>query len=192
MIHELATELRAELRALGVPVAVIDGPEPTTTTTWGRERIVVAFNEDGSDSFVQPRALRTNARHRYTAREACKVTIYAQSPAASATSFEHRARAKRLRDHVLVAFDVVAAKRRNRWSPDSGRFIAPEDLDKSGQPKGAVYELLFTFEQAVPVLTWKGEGTSEGLISSVQSRTDVAMTYEIVDDLNPPETACGA
>lgn len=176
MIHEIATELRAELRALGVPLAVVDGPEPTTTTTWARERIVVSFDEGGTDSFVLPRALKTNARHRYTAIEACKITIYAQSPAASATPFEHRARAKRIRNHVLCALDVVSAKRRNRWAPQSGRFTTPEDLDKSEQPKGAVYEISFVFEQAVAALTWKGEGNAEGLISAVGNETNVAMT----------------
>lgn len=192
MIHELGQELHVALRSKGVPVAVINGPEPTTTTTWARERIVLEFDKDGTDSFGDIRSLQTNPRHRYTAVEACKLTLYVQSPSVGATTFEHRARAKRLRDEILVAMDLVAAQRRNRWRPLSGAFEDPPDLEKSERPAGAVYVLKFSIEQAVRDLTWAGAAQPEATITGVTSATHVTRAPAPDDDPPTPQTACGA
>lgn len=194
MIHEIGVELQARLRTAGVPVNVVDGPE-LPTTTWGRERIVIEFDADGSDSFVLPRSLPLNARHRYTSSEACKLTIYAQSSERGATVFEHQRRAKKLRDEVLTAMDYVAVRRRNRWKPNSGAFITPPDLEKTERPGGAVYEIRFMFEQAVAVLTMAGAAQPEGNILGIRSTNKVSMSTDESDPNTPPanaETACGA
>lgn len=169
MIHEIGRELLARLQANGDPLQVVDGPEPTATAAWGRERIVIEHDADGTDSFGAPRGLHTNAKHRYTATEACKLTIYARSAVSGATVFEHRERAKKLRDDVMVAMDLVAATRRNRWHPGTGRFVTPPDLEGSEKPGGAVYELKFTFEQPVEVRTFAGAARPEGRIGTIMS-----------------------
>lgn len=188
MIHEIGLELAAKLVAIGVPFAVVDGPEGTKTITWGRERIVLE-HDDANDSFGPPRSQHQNPKHRYTRTAAYKLTIYAQSRTAGATLFEHRRRASRALDRVLVAMDSVAADRKNRWKPGAGRFVTPEDLKDTERANGAVYELSFTFDHAVEVRTWAGAALPESALTAVTSRTQVSLLNE---DTPSAETACGA
>jgi hypothetical protein len=197
MIREIGRELEMRLHAFGVPITVVDGPERGSTTTWGRERIVIEY-DDKADAFGPPRSQHVNPRHRYTVSEACKLTIYAQSTVAGPTVFEHRRRAKRLRDEVLHAMDYVAAVRKNRWNPVAGRFLTPPDLAGTDKPGGAVYELTFTFDHAVEIRTWVGAATPEGNVAAVRSATRVSRAHGPDDDDDPntppasAETACGA
>jgi hypothetical protein len=190
-LHEIGVELQAQLRTQGVPLPVVDGPEPTKTATWGRERIVIEFDPDGTDSFALPRSLPPNARHRYTAGEACKLTIYAQSARSGALVSEHRQRAKAIRNQVLVAMDHVAARRKNRWKPNAGGLTSPADLEKSEKPNGAVYELRFVFELPAKVLTFAGEASPEAGDFAVSNVNNVSLAHGPDDDPNTT-TACGA
>lgn len=188
MIHEISVELQTELRVLGVPFPIVDGPEATKPVGWGRERIVVEYDVDGTDSFARPRTTSANPKRRYLSLEACKVTIYAQSPSAGATVFEHRRRAKSIRDRVVVALEIVAAKRKNAYQPSRGRFIVPVDLEGAEIPGGAAYELAFGFERAIETRKWTGEKQPEGNITDVGSTTKVFRP----GGAGAGDTACGA
>jgi len=202
MIREIGLELQAQLRAQGVPIDVVTGPEASTTSTWGRERIVIEYDTDATDSFGPPRLNGRNPRHRHLADEACKITIYVQSSVAGPNVFEHRRRAKHARDAVISALDHVAAAtgRMNRWKPIAGRFITPASLAANDKPGGAVYELKFTFDRAIEDRTWAGATNAEATLASgtIHSTTRVSRAQGADDDDNestPPATAelaCGA
>lgn len=196
-IHDVGVALGAYLTAQGCPVAVIDGPEPTKTVTWGRERIVLEHDTAASASFDGPRGLHTNARHSYSAADPYKVTIYATSRAASAP-FEHRQRAMRIREQVLSGLRFLSSVNKNRFDPKAGRFITPEDLAGSERPAGAAYELTFTYELPVRVVTFAGAAVNEATLAGLASTTKVSRAGIPDDDGNPntpsvsSETACGA
>lgn len=194
MIHEIGVELQTQLRARGVPFPVVDGPEPTTTATWGRERIVIEYDADSDDEFSRPRSQSAPRSHggtpirRYSSLEACKATIYAQSAATGANVFEHRRRAKAIRDRVLVSLEAVAADRKNAFDPTRGRFVVPVDLQGAVIPGGAAYEISFGFERAIEDRAWDGSSAAEGNIAHVGSTTEVHGPGGEGDG----ETACGS
>ena len=175
MIREIGRELETQLHAAGVPISVVDGPEASATTTWGRERIVIEYDLDASDAFGPPRRVHTNPKHRYTATEACKLTIYAEAAGPGASVFEHRRRAKHFRDAVLVALEYVAAVRKDRFAPTSGKLVTPPDLAGADKPGGAVYELKFTFDRGIASVTWAGAKNPEATIGSIAT-TDVKVS----------------
>ncbi len=199
MIHEIGKELEAVLRTAGCPLRVDDGPESTQTTTFGRERIVIE-HVPGGDSFGPTRSQHVNPDHRMTWIVGCKVTIYAQSPSAGARPFEHRRRASRVLNMVLVGLEQVARTNRNAWRPTGGGFVTPADLAASEAQAGAVYELTFTYDRPVVVQTWAGESAAEFTLGAngITSITKVSRNGVADDDDDPntvpasAETACGA
>lgn len=196
MIHEIAIEVAAILASKGVPFDVLDGPEDTTTATWGRERIVI---NHAPDTFGPVLSQRANPRQRRTVHANYKATIYAQEPVSGAQPFEHRRRCELARDMFLIAMDYVASARRNAWLPTSGQFVDPPDLDASEVNGGAVYELAFTFDRGVADVTWAGAAKTEfSLIAgTVHSTTKAFSTGDVnnaTDTTTAPvgaETSCG-
>ncbi len=187
-IHDVVVALRAYLVTQGCPLDVVDGPEQPTTT-WGRERIVIEHDLAGKDSFGGPRGLHTNAKHRHTATDAYKLTIFARSAVGGGKPFEHRARAKLVRETVMVGLDYVAGANKNAWKPTSGGFVSPPDLAASEQPGGAAYELKFTYDLPIRVVTFPQAARPEGTLTGLTSMTNVS---RFADDDTPEETACGA
>ncbi len=162
MLHELAGEMQAALIAKGCPFPVVDGPEPTKTASWSRERIVI---EHDVDAFGPPRSQHKNPKHRMTRQVGVKLTIYAKSPAVGALEFEHRRRAEHVLDLVLVALGDVCSMRKIGCALKNGSFVIPEDLTDSAAPCGAAYELSFAVDRGVPVLTWQGEKRPEATLA---------------------------
>ena len=194
MMHELALELATELRSVGCPLAVVDGPEPSSTATWGRERIVLEHAT--GDRFTAPLSQRPTPKHRFVRVVASKITIYAQSPRAGALLWEHRRRAEHVLDLVLCAMAKTIAERRNRFVPVSGGFIDPPDAQGTQTRAGAVYELAWTVDRAVMHQAWDGtlEATAPGL-GGLNSTTRVFLADDDNTASTPPATAekaCGA
>lgn len=187
MIHQLGAELQAALVAVSCPIPVVDGPEPTSTTTWGRERIVIARDEDG-DSFGPVRSQHKNPKQRMVRNVGGKVTIYAQSAKAGAMRFEHERRAELLLDVVLVALADVIIARPSGWTVGKGKFIQPPDLEKSERPAGAVYELTFTVERGVAKRTWAGDISPEHTLGEGGL---TSCTHVSSQGGSENETACG-
>lgn len=181
MIHYIGAELQAGLRARGCPIVVVDGPEATTTATFGRERIVIEHGD--SDDFVGPWSQSTNPKRRMNRMVGVKVTIYAQSTKAGALDFEHRIRAEQILDIVLVALSNIKSVRKGRGAflPSGGRFIVPEDLKGSERQGGAVYELTFNFERAVEERTWAGEKQPETTLTVIEMTGSPDLTFTEVD-----------
>jgi len=188
-LHAIGSALAAYLATQGCPLTVVYGPE-LPTTTFGRERIVLEHAVGAKDSFGAPRGLHVNAKHRHTVTDNYKLTIYVRSAASGAKPFEHRERARAVREVVVAGLDYVAATRKNRWSPQSGSLITPPDLAATELPGGAVYELLFTYETPIRVVTFANAARPEGDIGAITSTTEVAITGALESD--PHETACGA
>lgn len=199
MIHEIGLELQTKLRAQGLHVPVVDGPEFGETTTNARERIVLEHDEDGKDAFARPRSQRPNPKHRFTRGIAAKLTIFARSERAGASTWEHRRRAEHMLDMVLCALDLIAADRHNAWAPTGGGFTRAADLEQSAKPAGAVYELTFSFDRAVAMRTWAGDARPEITLGAgaVRSRTALSIAHGPDDDDDPNNvpatavTACG-
>lgn len=186
MLHEIGVELGAALAAVGCPLKVIDGPEPTKTTTFARERIVV--EHDGGDGFGPTRSQRPNPKVRLVRTVGAKVTIHAQSPKPNALDWEHRRRAEHVLDLVLVALEKVIVARKNAFAFTGGRFVKSDDLAKSETAGGAVYELTFNVERAVHVQNFDGSIRTE--VTGIPiSGTDLITTANGPDD-QAPETNC--
>jgi len=154
VIHEIGVELGAALVAQGCPLKVVDGSEPTKTSTYARERIVI--EHDDGDGFGPVRSQHRNPKLRMVRTVAAKVTIFAQSPAPGAQEWEHIRRAEHILDLVLVALEKVVVARKNAWSVKGGKFVLPDDLKASDTIGGAVYELTFTVERGVYEQKWNG------------------------------------
>ncbi len=200
MIHEIGRELEAALLAQGCPFKVVDGPEAVSPVTYRDARVVIQYDEDADDSYVTPKSQSINPRMYAVCKAAIKVTIYAQSAAAGAASFEHRRRASKVRDMVLVSLVAIAATRKNAIEFKGGRFVQPSDLERSEVVAGATYELKFTFERGIVARTWAGAIRPEFVFdaSSMTSTTKVSQASGPDDDNDPntppatAETACGA
>jgi hypothetical protein len=190
-LHDIGVALKAYLVANGCPLVVVDGPENAkTAVSFGIERVVLEQDTDGKDTFADPRGMHRNAKHRYTATEAFKATIYVQSRESGAQTFEHQTRAKLARETVIAGLELVAAVNKNRFKPTTGGFVTPADLATSEQPGGAAYELQFTYELPIRAVTFvAGEARPEGLISALSSTTKISNPNSPSDE---PETACGA
>jgi len=199
MIHELGRDLQTQLRAVGCPFTVVDRESFKTATT-SRQRIVIEYDRASRDEWAAPLRLSRNPKVYFIHRPACKITIYAQSTKANATEFEH--------DHVALgaAYTVATAMRTimaeqglGLFMPDSAGFIDPEDLADAEKRGGSVYEMKFTFDAAVPDVTWAGADIPEFSIlsTSIRSTTKVSRFRgpdDDGDDTTVPataETACG-
>lgn len=189
MIHEIGLELQKELRSKLCPIPVVDGPEPTNTATWGRERIVIERDRDAGDRFGYVRSQHKNPKHVMTRSIGCKIRIYVQSAAAGALPFEHERRCDLVIDQVLVAMHKIAGARRNDWTPGAGKTVDPVDLEDSERRGGSVYELSFTFDRGVYEQTFKGEIQPEATLGAIASRTDVTLANG--PDNQTPVTGCG-
>lgn len=193
MIHEIRRELSAALSALGCPFPVVDGPEGTQTTTFGRERIVFERDETAGDSFVEPRSQKINPRLYKVRNIALKISIFAQSVAAGAASWEHQRRAEHVLHQVLVSLEEIASARKNGLKWGTGRFVRPKDLEASEVLKGAVYEIKLTFEQGIVRRTWAGAAAPEFTLGAGSMRSITKVSQGNNDDVPPgAETACGA
>lgn len=192
MMHELALELATELRSVGCPLPVVDGPEASSTATWGRERIVVEHAT--GDRFTAPLSQRPTPKHRFVRVVASKITIFAQSPRAGALLWEHRRRAEHVLDLVLCAMAKIL--RRNQFTTGTGGFVDPPDAQGTQTRAGAVYELSWTMARAVIHQAWDGtlEATSPGL-AGLNSTTRVFLADDDNTASTAPATAekaCGA
>lgn len=190
MIREIALEAQKILADLGVPFSVVADKETTETATWGRERIVIGYDVDGTDSFVPAHQVHVNPKQRFAADEACIARIYARSTQPGATVFEHRRRVKLARDKLVWALFVVSRKRRNRFNPTSGRLFTPDDLKDTERDGGAAYELRFTFSRGMDNRTWAGAAAPEVTVGGAGGipivTRDVVVAREDGDPTNDP------
>lgn len=156
MIHEIATEIGAELVARGCTLLVVDGPEGAAqAANYWPERIVVEHDLDGTDSFAAPMSQRVDPRQTFTRWIAVKATVYAQAAEGAATVWEHRRRAEHALDMLVAAMRAVCMKRHNGLELTGGRFVTPDDLAASTTPAGAVYELKAKIARGMPAAaTW--------------------------------------
>lgn len=190
MLHEIGVELGAALVTKGFPlkaIPIVDGPEPTRTTTYARERIVI--EHDDGDSFGPTFSTHRNPKVGMTRNVAGKITIYAQSPSPGATQWEHTRRAEHILDLVLVALRGVMSVRKQGIVWKGGRFIRPADLERSETQGGAVYELTFAVERGVYAQTWAGAVRPEGTVGP--GGITITGTDRITGPAHStPETAC--
>lgn len=199
MIHEIGRELEGALLAQGCPFRVVDGPEATSDVTFRDSRIVIERDEDAGDSFVSPKSQSINPKLYAIRNIAVKLTIYAQSAAIGAKPFEHRRRAEKVVDMIVVSLLAIAAVRKNGMTIRGGRFTRPADLEKSESVAGATYELNLTWERGITARTWAGEIRPEFVFvpGSMTSTTKASLANGADDDDDPTtvpataETACG-
>lgn len=178
MIRDIGIALQAYLITQGVPLEVVYGPVPATTT-WARERIVIEQTTERG-KFGPVLSQHINPKHRRTFAIPYKITIYARSNKAGAQTFEHNRRATNLLETVTVGLDHVAASllhRANGWTPGSPALVVPDDLAKSETAGGAVYELPFTFDRPMVQRTFVGEIQPEVTFSLVSMAGTPDLTF---------------
>jgi hypothetical protein len=193
MIHEIAVALAENLRSRGLGIPVVDGPEPTETTTFGRERVVLEYSEDDGDTFGPP-VPHQNPRAVFERFIGVRLRIYTQSVHANALQFEHFVKGDRLVDMVLSGLDRVIRSRRYQWTVGRGRYTRPADLDGSPVLGGVVYELIFSVQRSVREVDWDGSANPELSVTGdlINSKTMVSLGD---DNGTPPPTAemsCGS
>lgn len=189
MIHEIGVELQANLQAAGCPLKVYDGPEPTETTTFGRERIVIA-HDPGGDTFASVKGgSHPNPTYRGTCNTGVVITIYAQEPKSAAMPFEHRRRAELFRDMVLCSLYEVITARANGYSIKSGRLFTADDLSKSEIQGAAVYELKLTIERGISKKHFDGTIAPQVSVSASGGTDSIPMkstsTVKLGNDSEP-------
>lgn len=163
MIFALAKSVATKLRARNCPIPVIlDVPEKTKSTGYYPERIVIE-HDAGGDSFAGPFSQHKNPKHGFVRNVAAKATIYARSPKGSMT-FEHRERAEAVLDLVLVALREAVSESKTFWTPKSGGFFVPGDLEGSDAFAGAAYELKFEIVRGVQTFDWAGDAQPEATL----------------------------
>lgn len=180
MILQLARDLDGALRAKGVPIPVVPGPERAPASS-AIERIVVE-EDDSGDTFDGP--VRGPRRARMTHEVGFVVRMFVRSNAPGALAGEHRRRARKVLHIVLIALDNLLRGNATLWLPKSGAFVVPTDLEGTETWPGAVYELHGVRKAGVQDLDWAGDGPPTGTIGSIASTTRVRLTDE--DDV-----ACG-
>lgn len=168
MIFDLAKRVKATLQEKNCPIPVVLDPEKSKSTGYYPERIVFEHDLRGSDSFDAPKSQspRTSECH-YTRTVAAKATIYARSPRAGSVLFEHRERLEAVLDMVLVALRKNVTGTKRFWSPKSGGFFVPADLEGSDAHAGAAYELKFEIERPVLETDWDGSAKDEATVGGV-------------------------
>lgn len=190
MIHELTKRLQASLTDRKVPFAVYER-EATKPATWARERIVVEYDDKTGDDFRSPISQTTNPKVRMVRSVSAKLTIYAQSTRGGAEDFEHRRRANRVLDQVLVSLaEIFSALPGLPFLPTGGAFVTPEDLAGTERYGGAVYELRFAVPRAIAAVTW----TSDELPTATVGADGVSIrgtTVVKIAGSDDGEVACG-
>ncbi len=160
MLHAIAAELTTALATRDVPFKVhySDAPE-ASGISW--LRIVLDEDMDAGDSFSAPSCQHRNPPSVGTLAVGAVFRIWAVSEVRGATAHNHRAMARQMLDHLLVALDQVGKSRVNVWRWKSGKFLKPEAIDPllAGMRNisGVVYELRGTFDRGVFGKTWQGE-----------------------------------
>lgn len=199
MISEICKELGTQLALVKCPFDVVDGPEDTDAIGFGKERVIVEYDGDGSDTFsppLNPGAVGPQKKCRYVRTMALKVTVMAQSPKKGALYLEHRRRCELAVDLVVVALEQVAADRKNRFRPLTGKPWTPKDQEKSPTTAGYGYVLKCTFDRGVFAQTFKSEAQPTSTLAGISSETKVSRAGYPDDDDDPTtipaaaETAC--
>lgn len=186
MLHEIGVQLQAALNAKSCSFRVVDGPEIRKTTTFARERIVLEHDMSAGDTFAPRHRADVNPRTRMVRNMGAKLTIYAQHPAPGSAYWEHKRRAEHVLDLTLIALDVIAKERQNIFAPKSGKFVFPDDLEKSETPGGAVYEFFFTFDRGVADRKWDGTALPTAVISAVAPGTGPGVIIQNSSNVSDP------
>lgn len=193
MIHEIGRELEAAIAAQGCPFKVFDR-ESTQTTTWGRNRIVIA--RDPEDKVGPPRFQSRVPKVHFVRLIGATITIYAQASVTGAKEFEHERVCDDVVDMVLIALRGIAGARKNALAITKSTRVPIEDLAKSEKPGGVAHQISFTIERAVSERTWAGstQGTFALGAGGMRSRTNVFVSDNDSDPGTVPagaETSCG-
>ncbi len=193
MIHEIGRELEAAIAAKGCPFRVFDR-EPTKTTTWGRNRIVIERVPE--DKVSAPR-FQSRVPKAYFVRDiGGLITIFAQSTVTGAQEFEHERICDDVVDMVLIALRGIAVQRKNGLAITKSTRIPIDDLAKSERVGGVAHQIAFTIERAVSERRWSGAVQETHAIAGMRHRTNVFRQGEDDDNDNTTVpaaavTACG-
>lgn len=181
MMRDISQELAARIHERKCPLAVVYGPEPTSTgtTTFGRERIVVERLNDRNEVTAQAHSQRRNPKQYWVRRLNGRVTIYAQDTKPGARHFDHEDRMDRIADMVLVCLAEVLDERHNTYViADCVKFV-PADLAATTIHGGAVYRIDFAVSRGVNARDWDGSALPETTFGpdgvTVNSSTTVHM-----------------
>jgi len=162
MLYAIAKELGTALRAQGVPLPVVFGPEPSESLTAARERIVLEQPiGEKRDSFTAARSVHHNPTMPFTRLQAATIRIFARANFAGAQWHDHKERAEEVLDHVLAELDQVVRARTNALSLGAGGFVPLRDSEGSLVWSSAVYEFELTIDRGVFRRTWAGKGKDE-------------------------------
>jgi len=186
MLYAISQELGAALREQGVPFPVIFGPEPASSLSAARERIVIEQPFGEKRDQTQPvKALHHNPTMRAVRIQGARIRIFARANLAGAQWHDHAERAEAALDHVQAELDVIVKGRKNAITWGGGGFVALVDLEGSEVWSGAVYEQDFAIDRGVFRRTWAGEAQPERVIGT---DVTIANTVKVSQATGPAGT----
>jgi hypothetical protein len=151
MLLAITYQLRDALKARGVPLPVIAGPEVTKAGVSARSRIVVERERGKGESVSAPRTIQRNPTLQYVRTIAFRVRIWARSTIAGATAMDHERLADIVADQVLLVLRGIASSRRTVLRIGGCGMVSAGELDATtGQAwAGVVYELACEIDRGV-------------------------------------------
>ena len=158
MIYSITRELETALKAKGVPLPVVYGPERSGTALT-RPRIVVERDRQAGDVVKwSPRVPMRNPRAVDRRMQGVQIRIYAKSDLSGAGVWDHERIADHSVDAILVALRGIIESRKNEIAVQSSRFLNAAELDETLQTwPGVVYEIKLQIDRGVFESIWSLE-----------------------------------
>jgi len=194
VIYEITREVETELKARGVPLPVVYGPERgDLTITFAR--IVIERDRDKGDAIGPGRGRTVNPQMVAIRSMGAVCRVYAQSTESGAGVHDHERMADQAVDRIHVALEKIVKLRTTLYHVTAAKLLSAQELAMRGllQWPGVVYELRFSVDRGVFDTDWTGAAKPESVLGTgFEISSTTKATLDKAPDNTPPETACGA
>ena len=167
MIHEIFMQLRASLKAKGVPFECVYGPTPVPAKV-GATRIQMLRDYDAGDQVLPTTSQHRNPRVFAARGMGALVRIHAQSTIAGAQRHDHEDLADAIVDQVQVELYKIVRAAKTIWRVTRAGLVADATTDGWA---GVVYEIHFQIDRGVRDVDWLGNADGEMTMTATTATT---------------------